>query len=284
MEPIRNDFPVPRLIAIDLDGTLLNSRKAISAANRAALLAARERAHVVIATARPPRSVVNLCGDLGLVGPTICYNGALTVELPHSRTLGEWRVDPEVGREVVEGLLQQWPGTWLSFEIDDQWWTDREPAQALVESAKLFPPNRIAPVSDFLGAAFHKIYTVEQPETTRAMLDWLRATFNGCIQTVLAEGATLLQIVHPDAGKGAAVRVLAEQWNVPREQVMTLGDEWNDLDMLEWAGLGVAMGNADDDLKARCAAVTGHHDDDGVAKALERYLLSREPADAEVQG
>ena len=80
---------------------------------------------------------------------------------------------------------------------------------------------------------------------------------------------------HPDVNKGHALAFLTEKLHITREQVMAVGDSQNDLDMIQYAGWGVAMDNAAANVKAAAKAVTGHHDADGVAEAIEKYVLKK---------
>jgi hydroxymethylpyrimidine pyrophosphatase-like HAD family hydrolase len=81
-------------------------------------------------------------------------------------------------------------------------------------------------------------------------------------------------MMHPEANKGSALKFLADKLRIKREEVMAIGDSNNDMDMLEFAGWGVAMANASDYVKSKAQAVTAHHDADGVAEAIDTYIIS----------
>jgi Cof subfamily protein (haloacid dehalogenase superfamily) len=93
--------------------------------------------------------------------------------------------------------------------------------------------------------------------------------------TVVKSAYDFLEILHPDAGKGRALATLAAHLGVPSDRIMAIGDQENDLVMLEFAGVGVAMGNAIDTVKAVANHVTTSNNEDGVAVAIERYVLDR---------
>lgn len=267
---------VPQLIVIDLDGTLLNSRKEIDPRDCAAVIAAGDRARVVIATARPPRATRMFCGGLQLRNPVICYNGALIVDIETGERMVDERIPPEVGEAVVRGLLHRWPETWISMEVNDAWWTDRQPPAILVESAKLSPPDRIEPMESFYGQPWSKIILSRPRPILMEMMAWLKEEYNSSLHYVATEDGSLLQIMSPRAGKLSAVKTLCEKWSIPRERVMAFGDDRNDAPLLEWAGIGVAMGNAIDEVKAIANHVTETNDAAGVAIALNQYLNHRE--------
>lgn len=259
----------PELVVIDLDGTLLNSRKEIDPRDREAVIAASQRSRVVIATARPPRATRMFCAGLQLKDPVICYNGALVVDMLTGVRLVDERISPEVGEAAVRGLLHRWPETWISLEVNDEWWTDREPPAVLVESAKLSPPDRIEPLESYYGQPWSKIILSRPQSILNEMLAWLKENYNSHLHFVATEDGNLLQIMSPRAGKLKAAQMLAERWGIPSERVMAFGDDRNDAPLLEWAGIGVAMGNAIPEVKAIASHVTGTNDESGVGQALK---------------
>ena len=107
-------------------------------------------------------------------------------------------------------------------------------------------------------------------EMDQAERDW--PTLH-CPLSIIRSGERFIDIMHPQASKGNALRKLAEEMGVDRTQVMAVGNYYNDLGMLEFAGLGVAMANAPEDLKRKADAVTLNNNEDGVAHALHRYVL-----------
>lgn len=266
----------PGLVFTDLDGTLLSSRKTIAPGDADAVRRAGQVCPIIAATARPPRATRLFCEDLELAGPVICYNGARIVDIRTGERIADYRIDPLVGETVLEGIAARWPRVWVSIECDDQWWTDRPPPAALTESAKLAPPDRIAPLREFYGHPFSKLLLSEPEPILSEMLHWLRTEFAEHLHVLVTVDGNLLQMMSPHAGKRRAAELLAARYGVPREHVMAIGDDRNDLEILEWAGLSVAMANAIDEVRERVDHVTASNDDGGVGMALRRFVLNED--------
>ncbi|HEX6971560.1 MAG TPA: HAD-IIB family hydrolase, partial [Limnochordia bacterium] len=118
-----------------------------------------------------------------------------------------------------------------------------------------------------------KALIVAAPEAVEAWVPRLSARFAGRLQIARSK-AHYIEVTAPGIDKGRALAALAERMAVPPAQVMAIGDGWNDLGMIEFAGFGIAMGNAPAGVRARAAAVTGTNEEAGVAQAIERWVLS----------
>ena len=115
-------------------------------------------------------------------------------------------------------------------------------------------------------------------EDMRALFDWLRAEVGGCsiqMTEYIHRDFSLVDITSVEATKGRALAWRAEQLGLTRDEVMAVGDNFNDVEMLEFAGHPVVMGNAVDGLRARGWHLTGHQDEAGVAQAIDRFVLDR---------
>lgn len=264
-----------RLIAIDVDGTLLNSAKQITALTAAALHAARE-AHgvkVVLASARPPRSVRGFYESLRLDTPTINYNGALVYEPPSQRVLLHRPLPEAVARAAVELARRLAPDVLVSAEVLDHWYTDRvDPAYA-TETARLFAPDVVGPLDRWLNQEITKLLFLGP----QAVMEEISAAMNRHLAyqvSVVQTEENLLQVMHPTVGKAAALRTVAAHLHTQREDVLAIGDNANDIGMLQWASHSVAMGNAPQAVKAVAQHVTDSHDEDGAAKAIRRFVFS----------
>jgi hypothetical protein len=154
----------------------------------------------------------------------------------------------------------------------DRWYTDRfDPAYA-TETGHLFQPDVVAPVETWLRDHVTKLLLLGPPPHLSAIADRIRAKFAHQAALVQTE-PHLLQIMHATVSKAQALRVVAGELKVPRERVMAIGDNANDVGMIQWAGLGVAVGNATPEARAAAAYVTDRHDEDGAAKAVQRFVL-----------
>ena len=284
-----------RLLALDLDGTLLNSRGQISDRNRLALQKAREaNVNVAVVTGRRFRDSRPIALELGLDVPLISHNGALT---KHARTLETVSVLPlplDAAREALHIGRQQGVDPLISDDheglgmlVYDQLRGDNAAAQKYVDWARQIHSD------DEKGDAVRQVNSLE------AYLDHepVHLAFSGrcqqmdCLEYLLlaelgsrvkilstkypAQDFTLLDIVNPSASKGAGVAAVAAELGLEREEIMAVGDNYNDLEMLLFAGTGVVMANAPLSLRQiEGLYPTASNDDDGVALAIEQFVFS----------
>lgn len=282
-----------RLIALDLDGTLLDSRGEVSARNRRALAAAREKGvAVALVTGRRFRDARPLALELGLDVPVIAHNGALT---KHARTL-ETVAAILMPRESAHACIRLGRAHGADALVSD----DHLGAGVLVYDhisegnealAKYIAWSRRC-VGEEAAAAIRCVPSLEDYLDH----DPLHVAFSGncaAIERLSVEMArelgadvkllltlyskqdfALLDILHPSVSKGAGLAAVAAEQNLSREEVMAVGDNLNDLEMLEYAGTGVRMGNAEPSLHGReDFHATATNDEDGVALAIERFVL-----------
>ncbi|MGA2264949.1 MAG: Cof-type HAD-IIB family hydrolase [Phycisphaerae bacterium] len=266
------------MVAIDLDGTLLNSAKQVTVTTAAILRRARQEAgvHVVLASARPPRSVMPFYNLLDLDTPMICYNGALVLDPPSGTVILHLPIAIDIARDIVTLARKEYPQVLVSAEILDRWCTDRLDPAFLTETGKVFNPDVIAPVDDWLTVPVTKLLLLGQPEP---LLKVGRAIVQAHPQqvNVMMTEDHLLQICHATVSKAKALRAVAGELGVASHEVMAIGDNDNDVDMLQWAGIAVAMGNATPGVLAVADYVTAHHDADGAANAILRLIIEGLP-------
>lgn len=267
-----------KLVAIDLDGTLLNSAGQIGAQTIEALRAARQTrdAAVVLASARPPRSVKLFYEQLGLATPTINYNGALVYDPPVGEVLLHRPLALPLARRVVATARHVFPDVLVSAECLDRWYTDRYDPSFATQTALAFAPDLIAPIDAWLDRPMTKLLLLGPKDRLDTVAAKLARRFVREIALVQTEGH-LLQVMQANVSKSRALRMVADHLHVPRRQVLAIGDNANDVCMLQWAGVGVAMGNAAEATRAAADFITDHNDHDGVAKALQRFVLDDRP-------
>jgi Cof subfamily protein (haloacid dehalogenase superfamily) len=263
------------LIAVDLDGTLLNSSRKISPATADTLRAAREFAHVhvVIASARPPRSTMPFYDELGLDTPMINYNGALVYDPPSKRILMHRPLSLKTAYRIVTLARMHHPEVLVSAEILDRWYTDRVDEGYQTETGMLFEPDVVAPISKWLKKSVTKLLLLGDPDTLFLVAATIRKEFLHQVNIVQTEGK-LLQISHATVSKEQALKTVAAELGVSQDQVMAIGDNVNDVGMLRWAGVGVAMANSPQEVLDAAKFVTGHHDEDGVAQAIHKVIFA----------
>ena len=286
MESIVKDI---KLIAIDIDGTLLTPQGQITSRTRAAIRAA-QRAGVIVtlATARRYGGAQAVANALGIELPLIVYDGTLVVNHPSRAILASQTMQPAIVRQTIEIFrrydIQPVVHPCESGEcVREEVWTG--PAEydnpglmlyltAASDRVKRMPYMVLnARATEALRVvAFTEKETIERalPAITELNCSWNFAPLG-------SYGSAELAVLPAGCSKASGVVALAARYQIPLEQVMALGDSYNDLEMLRTAGLGIAMGQAPEQVKAAAQAVTASNQEDGVALALERYVLAALP-------
>ena len=274
LEKDRENAMKIHMVAIDLDGTLLNSDKEITQATATILRAAREQAGVkiVLATARPPRSVMPFYDLLDLDTPMINYNGALVIDPTCQHVLMHRPIPAKVSRGIIQLARSTYPDVLVSAEVMDHWFTDRFDPAYNTETGRLFPPDRVEPVENWADQSMTKLLLLGKPQGLREVAEAIHQTFPHQVNIVQTEDY-LLQIMHATVSKAQALRVVAAEMHLRRHQVMAIGDNANDVGMLQWAGIAVAMENAAPQALAVADHVADHHDADGAAHAVRQLIL-----------
>jgi Cof subfamily protein (haloacid dehalogenase superfamily) len=257
------------LIALDLDGTLLDPEEQVTARNRAAIRAALEAGiRVVLVTGRGVDMPIKVSKDLGLNLPVICCHGALTKDFAADRTLAHQPVPLQYAKPMVEFAERN--GLSLAIYSEELFWR--------LEGSQVFMDDMHGPswreaktFGDILHSAptFIRFLGETSVEAMRREFgDWPLAFRYENWQSFV-ECAVLNQ----NASKKNALARLCADFQIPAERVLAIGDSRNDVPMLRWAGTGVAMGNAQAEVKESVRYVTGTNAQDGVAAAIEKFAL-----------
>jgi Cof subfamily protein (haloacid dehalogenase superfamily) len=264
-----------RAIATDLDGTLLRTDKSVSDRTREAVHAAEDAGLlVVIATGRPPRwipPVIELLGDRGLV---VCANGATVYDPARHELVARTELDVDVTATIIDDLEDAFPQAVLGLEQGFDFAVDESITEtdAVLVRTLVADGLRVGPIRSFLDQPVVKLI-VRLPESTPPGIA-------EAVQSVVGErglvthstSETFLEISHPSVHKAATVERLLEESGIAAAEVAAFGDMPNDLELIRWAGLGVAVANASPVLKAAADEVTASNDEDGVAMVIERLL------------
>ncbi len=261
------------LVAIDLDGTLLRTDKRLSRQVADAVRhAAIKGVHIILSTARPPRSVRPIYRHLGLFTPQINYNGALIHDDRRARTIFHQPLPVKLGERLVNYARKIDPQVVVSIEILDKWYTDHVDSSMPTETSKHFAPDFVGPLEAFLHKPATKIMFHAPPDRMGRVLAAIRDKFGRKVSILVCD-SHLIQVIHPHADKQTALVRVAGELGVPRERIMAIGDAPNDERMIRWAGLGVAMSNAWPQVRDAADHVVPSNDEHGVAVALRRFVL-----------
>ncbi|HVT63976.1 MAG TPA: HAD family hydrolase [Mycobacteriales bacterium] len=260
---------MPKVVATDLDGTVVRTDGTISPRTRDALTAAREAgALIVVATGRPPRWLTGIAEATGHSGLAVCANGALTYDLASEQVVGYRPLDIDVVRTVMARLRASVPGVAFAIErVDGQFAheADYHPRWEPEESTIVGDLEQVfdVPVSKLLGRV--------EGAGSDDLLDMSRAAIpEGIANLTHSSIDGLLEVMACDVTKASTLEQLIAEQGLTAADVIAFGDMPNDIEMIAWAGHGVAVANAHPDVLAVADEVTGTNDADGVAEVLER--------------
>lgn len=237
---------------------------------------------VVIATARPPRSSREIHARLGLDTPLINYNGALIHDAASATHSFHQPLDSDIARAVIDLARSIEPGVVVSIEVLDKWYTDHDDPTFQTETAKRFKPDFIGSLDVPLSQAVTKLMLLGHAHRLAPVREQVVARFGG--QAALMESDhTIIQVVHPEVDKGAALARIARDMGIDQQRVCAIGDAPNDAGMLRWAGLGLAVGNAFGQTLDAADVVLPHTNDQwAVGRAIEEHIILDDPVAREV--
>jgi Cof subfamily protein (haloacid dehalogenase superfamily) len=260
----------PRLVASDLDGTLVRSDGTVSARTREAIAAVEDAgATFVMVTGRPTRWMKVVAEQTGHHGMAVCANGAVVYDL-HTESVRETFLLPgAVGREVALALRAGIPGIAFAVERLDEPFA-HEPAY--VPRWDSTDPLLQAPVEELLGSDVVKLLARHEQLGPDDLLAAARAVVGETATLTHSSTDGLLEISAAGISKATGLAMLAAERDVSAADVVAFGDMPNDLPMLNWAGLGVAVANAHPAVLEAADEVTASNDDDGVAQVLARWF------------
>lgn len=264
-----------RLVAMDLDDTLLRddwtiSPRVVKAIQKAQALGVK----MTIATGRMPISARPYAEQLGLDVPVITYHGAMIQQVLSGDILFRRVIPSALATEIVEDVAGR--GVYAQVYLKDRVITPR-----INDWSRDY--ERIAKVR--IEQADLSILLSQEPEgvekillmAEEAELDQLAPLLRQCYGEkvhITKSKSCFLELTHCSVNKGVALAALAERLGIAQEDVMAIGDSFNDLEMIKYAGLGVAMGNARLEIKEQADIITASNEEDGVAEAIERYIIN----------
>lgn len=268
-----------QLLVLDIDGTIAGIDNTIRAPVKQAVHAAQAQGvHVAIATGRMYRSALRFHQDIGSTLPLMAYQGAL-VKDPHTQTIHRhWTVSKSLAVQLLDYFEQPEWRSLLSvhFYIDDQLYVrSLTPETVAYAERSNIEPIAVGDLRTVLDQEPTKVLALSDDITViEQMLGSLRRRYTPAELYLTTSVATFFEATNPLVNKGTAVRYLAEDClGLRPEQVMTIGDNFNDVEMIEYAGIGVAMGDAPEPVKAVANWVAPSVEMDGAAAAIEEFLL-----------
>jgi Cof subfamily protein (haloacid dehalogenase superfamily) len=271
--PVRSTSKISLVLA-DVDGTLVTEEKVLTSRAEAAVRALQDAGiGFAITSGRPPRGMAMLIDPLALRTPVAAFNGGIFVK-PDMTIMEAHVLAADAANRAVEVILRHHMDVWVYSGND---WLVRDPNAPHVAREKWtvkFAPTVVESFEAALTRAV-KIVGVSDDTDLVARCEKDAQDALGAKASAARSQPYYLDVTHPDANKGTVVTTLSKLLSVPTSEIATIGDMPNDVLMFRKSGLSIAMGNANTDVQAKADLVTESYNDEGFAKAIERFILPR---------
>jgi Cof subfamily protein (haloacid dehalogenase superfamily) len=272
------EFPI-RLIALDIDGTIIGDDHEVAERTTAAVRRAMELdVAVSLVTGRMVSSAMRFAVDLGLTGPIVGYQGGLirAMPLPDSRRLGKLLMHTPLPADAARSILEWTRARGLDPHVNhlERFILRADDPKADDYSAFMGANAELVP--DLLQAIDHpvtKVLAVGEPPIPTEVAPLARVEFAGRADVTISH-PRFLEFVAPGVSKGRAVRWLARRLRIPLAATLAIGDQWNDLEMLAEVGHGTAMPSAPREVRAAARYVAPPLEEDGAARMIEGLVLA----------
>ncbi len=261
-----------RFMAVDIDGTLLNSGGKLTEATREAVLTASGKGLIfTLSTGRPVQGVQSLINALQLDSPVITYNGAMVITGKSREIIYEQKLSAEDAKNVIE--LGNQRGCMVAVWAENRLYVNElnEPAFQYSTIAGI-TPEKITDIDALVREGVTKVLWNDEPSVVERYQDEIGQYLSGNVNYHTSR-PMFLEFVDKKASKALAMEKIGEHFGIPKEEMIAVGDGFNDLSMIEYAGLGVAMGNAKEAIRQRAKYVTLSNDEDGVAHVIRKFVL-----------
>lgn len=260
-----------KLIAIDIDGTLLNGSKKILDETKEDIIKAYNKGVIIcICTGRGYPAAKRYIDELNLNIPLILYNGSRIRMSNNSVLLHNRIIDSNVSKNVYD-IINKNNGTCCFWREDKLYFNKNDEYTEYYENLTTVKPNVIDKISDELSRSINKFLWFDTPERLEYIKKHILNDVTGidCFKSQ----SHILEIVPTNVNKGEAVRLLANYYSISLDSVIAIGDDENDIPMIKVAGLGVAMGNAKSIVKDIADYVTTSNEENGVGEVIKKFIL-----------
>jgi Cof subfamily protein (haloacid dehalogenase superfamily) len=277
------------ILLADVDGTLVDSQKRITARAKAAIEKLTEAGiKFAVTSGRPPRGMKMIVEAVKLSAPLAAFNGGMLVEPDTMKVLVQQTLDAEIAQDVIERVGEFGLVVWVYAGVD--WYIQdlNSPHREKEERTVQFPPKVVKNFDEALRQGVAKVVGVSDDyglvaKAEKGIADEFEhgvharctTTSRDCEPSVSAARSQpyYLDITHPNANKGSVVEMLADLLKIPPADFATIGDMPNDVLMFRKSGYSIAMGQASEEVQKSATYVTAGMDDEGFAKAVEDYIL-----------
>ncbi|HEY7300841.1 MAG TPA: Cof-type HAD-IIB family hydrolase [Xanthobacteraceae bacterium] len=261
------------MVIADVDGTLVTKDKVLTERAQEAVRALHSAGiRFAITSGRPPRGMAMLFDPLDLNTPIAGFNGGLFVKRDLS-ILEQKTLEPDIARMAIDLIRAHGLDTWIYCGND--WLITKPGAPHVAREAWTvqFEPKVVTTFDDHLDKVAKIVGISDDHDLVQRCEADAQAQFGGRA-TANRSQPYYLDVTHKDANKGAVVDFLSAQLQVPTQEIATIGDSPNDVLMFKRSGLSIAMGNASDQVKSQADRTSDSYDDEGFAKAMERFVLA----------
>lgn len=276
--------PRPRLLAIDLDGTLLDHQGKISTPNAMLLSeAVNSQVEVVPVSARAVFGIQFALRGLDCYCRLIAFNGAYVFDHAADQVMLDLRIGPDQVLEILNLVKKH--GLYAGYYLGNEFYAEVDGESARLEGrfqGRL--PQFVPDLREFVPRGANKLIILETRdlEKLRQFNEEANLTLTGL--NMPYSSYCSIEITRQDVSKGSGLRFLAEQLGIQPDEVMAIGDNYNDISMLSYAGVSIAVGNAPAEVRAAANYVVAPCEADGVAEAISRFIFQRDWPEARVNG
>lgn len=265
-----------KMLCLDIDGTLLNSKHKITQKTKEAIkkIYKENQIPVILISARMPDAIIFLQKELEIKAPIVCYSGALVLDSNYNIISNVY-----INCDFVKQVLTSLEGLDIhkSLYSNNKWFIQKEDKWSRLESKIIEgSPNvidfeELFKVKYISESGFNKILLIGDEEEAKKTYNLLKRLNFDTVNIHMSK-PTYIEIMNKNISKTKALKELLEFYNIDKSEVLAIGDNFNDIDMLKFAGMGIAMGNAPYEVKSISNDVTLSNDEDGVAEAIYKYF------------
>lgn len=261
-----------KLITLDIDGTLINSRGIITDATAEAIRRCRDAGVMVtISTGRPVQGVRSFIEELGLDAPIITYNGAMIVDAATGRVLFERKLSARDAEQVLR-LGMEMGTTIIAWSNNELYVNEINDHVNTYRKMSGNEPIVFSDIGHMRDQGITKIIWIDTISRIEGFKEGIKDIVNDSV-TFCTSQPHYLEFFNSSVSKAVALEYIGRLCGISREEMIAIGDGFNDLSMIEYAGLGVAMGNAADGVKEKADYVTASNDDDGITEVIYKFIM-----------
>jgi len=266
-----------KLIMSDIDGTILDKNHQLDSYLIELMPLLKQRdIPFVLASARSPLGIAPISKELGITDfPIACYNGAL-ISLG-DKILSQYSIDKSELLLLHDFLKKEFPTVSINVYSGKDWLVNTIDEWVEIEATITGESPKVTSLADFIRdekTLVHKLLLIDNTDTIQKLQKTLSSIDFPQTDFYLSKD-NYLEVTHNQVSKKQALLELANYYQLPLTSIMTLGDNYNDIPMIETAGLGIAMGNAPRDVKTCAKAVTDSNEQNGVSKAIKLHVLDK---------